>query len=128
MVKSNLEEKTYKIFGYKGKQVRDNIHSYDVARFIEEFIKASGSAEVYNLGGGKDNTCSILEAFDIVSSITGKKMKYEYVDKNREGDHICYYSNLRKMKAHYPDWSITKPIKTIFEEIVTLWRKRLNIK
>jgi CDP-paratose 2-epimerase len=121
LVKSNLEGRTYKIFGYKGKQVRDNIHSYDVARFIDEFIKAPRSGEVYNLGGGKENTCSILEAFDIVASMTGKKMRYEYVDKNREGDHICYYSDLRKMKQHYPNWSITKPLESIFSEIVNAW-------
>ncbi len=126
LVKSNLEGRTYKIFGYKGKQVRDNIHSYDVARFIDEFIKAPRSGEVYNLGGGKENTCSILEAFDIVASMTGKKMQYEYVDKNREGDHICYYSDLRKMKQHYPNWSITKPLESIFSEIVGAWSHRFE--
>jgi len=108
LVKCNLEEREYTVFGYKGKQVRDNIHSYDVARFIEEFIKAPRVAEVYNLGGGKDNTCSVLEAFDIISKISGKPMKYKYDETNRIGDHICYYSDLRKMKAHYPNWDITK--------------------
>lgn len=124
LVKCNLEGKTYTVFGYKGKQVRDNIHSYDVARFIEEFIKAPRIAEVYNLGGGKDNTCSILEAFDIVSSISGKEMKYIYNETNRIGDHICYYSDLRKMKAHYPTWGITKSLKVTFEEIVGAWKGR----
>lgn len=127
LVKTNLEEKTYTIFGYKGKQVRDNIHSYDVARFIEEFIKAPRSGEVYNLGGGKDNTCSILEAFAIVESFSGKPMKYVYEDKNREGDHICYYSDLRKMKAHYPDWDITKSVRDTIGEIVNNWYRRLSI-
>lgn len=126
LVKSNLEARTYKVFGYKGKQVRDNIHSYDVARFIEEFIQAPKSGEVYNLGGGKENTCSILEAFDIVASLTGKKMRYEYVNKNREGDHICYYSDLRKMKQDYPNWSITKPLQLIFSEIVGAWSDKLT--
>ncbi|MEH2436322.1 MAG: NAD-dependent epimerase/dehydratase family protein [Nostoc sp.] len=126
LVKSNLEARTYKVFGYKGKQVRDNIHSYDVARFIEEFIQAPKSGEVYNLGGGKENTCSILEAFDIVTSLTGKKMRYEYVNKNREGDHICYYSDLRKMKQDYPNWSITKPLQLIFSEIVGAWSDKLT--
>ncbi|MFM6198494.1 MAG: NAD-dependent epimerase/dehydratase family protein, partial [Dolichospermum sp.] len=83
LVKSNLEARTYKIYGYKGKQVRDNIHSYDVARFIEEFINNPRCGEVYNLGGGKNNTCSILEAFDLVAALSGKPMQYEYVDKNR---------------------------------------------
>ncbi|OWY66432.1 NAD-dependent epimerase [cyanobacterium TDX16] len=126
LVKCNLENRTYKVFGYKGKQVRDNIHSYDVARFIEEFIQTPRCGEVYNLGGGKDNTCSILEAFELVASLTHKKMQYEYVDKNREGDHICYYSDLRKMQNHYSNWSITKPLKLIFSEIVTTWIKRLQ--
>jgi CDP-paratose 2-epimerase len=126
LVKCNLEEKEYTVFGYKGKQVRDNIHSYDVARFIEEFIKAPRIAEVYNLGGGKDNTCSILEAFDIISKISGKPMKYKYDETNRIGDHICYYSDLRKMKSHYPDWDITKSLQTTFEEIYDAWIQREN--
>jgi CDP-paratose 2-epimerase len=126
LVKCNLEEKEYTVFGYKGKQVRDNIHSYDVARFIEAFIKAPRIAEVYNLGGGKDNTCSILEAFDIISKISGKPMKYKYDETNRIGDHICYYSDLRKMKDHYPDWDITKSLQTTFEEIYTAWIQREN--
>ncbi|PYF75454.1 NAD-dependent epimerase/dehydratase family protein [Pedobacter nutrimenti] len=124
LVKCNLEEKEYTVFGYKGKQVRDNIHSYDVARFIEEFIKAPRIAEVYNLGGGKENTCSILEAFDTISAISGKEMKYIYEETNRIGDHICYYSDLRKMREHYPQWGITKSLKTTFEEIYESWTKR----
>jgi CDP-paratose 2-epimerase len=124
LVKCNLEEKEYTVFGYKGKQVRDNIHSYDVARFIEEFIKAPRVAEVYNLGGGKENTCSILEAFDIISKISGKPMKYKYDETNRIGDHICYYSDLRKMKEHYPNWDITKSLQTTFEEIYQAWIQR----
>jgi CDP-paratose 2-epimerase len=125
LVKCNLEEKEYTVFGYKGKQVRDNIHSYDVARFIEEFIKSPRIAEVYNLGGGKENTCSILEAFRIAESFSGKKMMYRYEDKNREGDHICYYSDLRKMKSHYPGWDITKSLQDTIGEIVENWQKRL---
>jgi CDP-paratose 2-epimerase len=124
LVKCNLEEKEYTIFGYKGKQVRDNIHSYDVARFIEEFINAPRIAEVYNLGGGKDNTTSILEAFKSIENISGKAMKYKYDDTNRIGDHICYYSDLRKMKEHYPNWGITKNLQTTFEEIYEAWVKR----
>ncbi|MDH4459942.1 MAG: NAD-dependent epimerase/dehydratase family protein [Flectobacillus sp.] len=124
LVKCNLEEKKYTVFGYKGKQVRDNIHSYDVARFIEEFINAPRIAEVYNLGGGKENTCSILEAFDIIAGISGKAMRYNYEEANRIGDHICYYSDLRKMKSHYPNWNITKSLNTVFEEIYLSWLKR----
>lgn len=121
LVKVNVTEGKYNVFGYKGKQVRDNIHSFDVARFIDEFIKNPRSGEVYNLGGGRDNSCSILEAFSIVESITGKKMNYEYVDKNREGDHICYISDLSKMREHYPNWDITISLNEIFEQIVQAW-------
>ncbi len=121
MVKVNVNDGLYKVFGYKGKQVRDNIHSYDVARFVDEFIKNPRSGEVYNLGGGRENSCSILEAFSMVENITGKKMNYEYVDKNREGDHICYISDLSKMKEHYPDWDISISLNEIFEQIVKAW-------
>jgi CDP-paratose 2-epimerase len=124
LIRCNLEGRTYNIYGYKGKQVRDNIHSLDVARFIDAFIQAPRMAEVYNLGGGKENTCSILEAFTLAESITGKPMQYTYVDKNREGDHICYYSDLRKMQAHYPNWAITKSLKDTFKEIVASWQER----
>ncbi|MGI4805510.1 MAG: NAD-dependent epimerase/dehydratase family protein [Janthinobacterium lividum] len=124
LIKCNLEEKPYTVFGYKGKQVRDNIHSFDVARFIEEFIAAPRVAEVYNLGGGKDNTCSIWEAFDLISGISGKEMKYSYSETNRIGDHICYYSDLRKMKTHYPNWQITKPLEVVFQEIYQSWIER----
>lgn len=124
LVKCNIEGTVYKVYGYKGKQVRDNIHAYDVARFVEEFIKAPRCGEVYNLGGGKENSCSILEAFASVSALTGKEMKQEYVEKNREGDHVCYYSDLSKMRAHYPAWSITKTLDTIFREVVEARVKR----
>jgi CDP-paratose 2-epimerase len=125
LVKSNLEGKKYFIYGYKGKQVRDNIHSYDVVRFMEAFINAPRSGEVYNLGGGKANTCSILEAFSITESFSGKKQMFEYVDKNREGDHICYYSNLGKMRDHYPQWDITISLEETIRQIVENWQKRI---
>jgi CDP-paratose 2-epimerase len=124
LVKCNLENKQYTVFGYKGKQVRDNIHSYDVATFIEAFIDAPRIGEVYNIGGGKENSCSILEAFAIAESFTGIPMQYTYSDTNRIGDHICYYSDLRKMKAHYPEWDITKSLKQTIEEIVQNWKMR----
>ncbi|HNW43897.1 MAG TPA: NAD-dependent epimerase/dehydratase family protein [Elusimicrobiales bacterium] len=124
LVKVNLEGGLYRVFGYKGKQVRDNIHSRDVARFIEAFIAAPRCGEVYNLGGGRGNSCSVLEAFELAEQATGKKMNYEYVEKNREGDHICYISDLRKMKAHYPGWDITIPLPAIFSEIAEAWARR----
>jgi len=117
LVKCNIEGRPYKVYGYKGKQVRDNIHSLDVARFIHAFYENPRVGEVYNIGGGRENSTSILEAFESIASISGKPMKWEYVDKNREGDHICYISDLSKMRAHYPGWDITKSLKTIFSEI-----------
>lgn len=124
LVKCNLEGREYRVFGYKGKQVRDNIHSQDVARFIHAFIRNPRKGEVYNIGGGKGNACSILEAFDLVAQISGKPMRYQYVEENRIGDHICYYSDLNKMRSHYPEWDITIPLRQIFEEIVASWKKR----
>jgi len=125
LVKVNVTGGTYRVFGYKGKQVRDNIHSYDVAMFMERFIENPRCGEVYNIGGGRNNSCSILEAFARVEAITGKKMNYEYVDKNREGDHICYISDLSKMKSHYPGWDITKSLDDIFQETVDSWLSRV---
>jgi CDP-paratose 2-epimerase len=126
LVKCNLEGREYKVYGYKGKQVRDNIHSEDVARFMFEFAQAPRVAEVYNLGGGKGNSCSILEAFARVEAITGKSMKWRYVDENRIGDHICYYSDLRKMRAQFPGWTVSKSLDDIFREIAGSWTARLH--
>ena len=124
LVKCNLEGREYKVFGYKGKQVRDNIHSHDVARFIEEFIKAPRRAGVYNIGGGRANSCSIWEAFEIAAKFSGKKQVYSYVDENRIGDHICYISNLAKMRADYPAWDITISLEETIGQIVDAWRGR----
>ncbi|MDQ2712703.1 MAG: NAD-dependent epimerase/dehydratase family protein [Acidobacteriota bacterium] len=126
LVRCNVEDREYKVFGYKGKQVRDNIHSEDVASFIVAFCHAPRSGEVYNIGGGKGNSCSILEAFKMVEEFTGKTQRYTYVEQNRIGDHICYYSDLRKMKQHYPSWTITRPLRDVFREITNSWQKRLN--
>jgi CDP-paratose 2-epimerase len=117
LVKCNTNETKYNIFGYKGKQVRDNIHSSDVIQFMDLFIANPRIAEVYNIGGGYENSCSILEAFDLTEQITGKKMVYEYIDENRIGDHICYYSDLSKMKEHYPEFGITKNLSYIINNI-----------
>jgi CDP-paratose 2-epimerase len=125
LVRCNLESLEYKIFGYKGKQVRDNIHSEDVANLMYEFYQNPRCGEVYNLGGGKQNSCSILEAFQMVEQISGRKQRHIYMEENRVGDHICYYSDLRKIKAHYPAWAITKPLPVIFQEIAESWQVRL---
>jgi CDP-paratose 2-epimerase len=122
LVKCNLEGREYSVFGYKGKQVRDNIHSEDVAAFIQEFCQAPRVGAVYNLGGGKENSCSILEAFDFAESISGRKMIWTYVDRNRLGDHICYYSDLRKIQADFPNWRITKRLPEIISEIALGWQ------
>lgn len=126
LVKCNLEGREYKVFGYKGKQVRDNIHSEDVARFMWEFSKAPRVAQVYNLGGGKQNSCSILEAFKIAERFSGKPQAYTYVDENRIGDHICYYSDLRKMREHYPNWDIRISLEDTIGQIVESWTTRLH--
>jgi CDP-paratose 2-epimerase len=126
LIRCNLEQREYTVFGYKGKQVRDNIHSEDVAAFIVEFCRSPKCGEVYNIGGGRENSCSILEAFAIVEALTGMPQKYTYVDEHRIGDHICYYSDLTKMKSHYPAWTVTRSLGGIFREIVESWEKRLR--
>lgn len=124
LIRCNVRETEYKIFGYKGKQVRDNIHSFDVANFINFFLQKPRVAEVYNIGGGRDNSISILEAFRLIESISFIPMRYSYVKENRIGDHICYISDLSKMKSHYPGWTITKDLKTTFKEIYNAWMMR----
>jgi CDP-paratose 2-epimerase len=121
LVKCNLEEREYTVFGYKGKQVRDNIHSADVAAFIDAFIAAPRSGEVYNIGGGRANSCSILEAFAMVEACSGKKQRHRYVDEHRIGDHICYISDLSKMRAHFPQWDIRISLEETIRQIVSQW-------
>lgn len=118
LVKVALSGRTYTIFGYKGKQVRDQIHSYDVVRACEEFIAAPRAGEVYNLGGGRENSASILECMQKISDLIGKKIDYTYDPKAREGDHICYISDTRKMRSHYPEWELTKSLDGMVGEIV----------
>lgn len=125
LIRCNVEEREYTIYGYKGKQVRDNIHAYDVARAIETFYEHPQSGMVFNLGGGRANSVSILEAFDRAAQLTGKPMRYQYSDQARAGDHICYISDLTHMKAQLPGWEITKSLDDIFEEIVASWHERL---
>ncbi|MEO6326405.1 MAG: NAD-dependent epimerase/dehydratase family protein [Thermoanaerobaculia bacterium] len=125
LVKCNLERREYKVFGYLGKQVRDNIHAVDVARFIDAFIRDPRRGEVYNLGGGKANSCSVLEAFRLAETYTGITQIHAYAEQNRLGDHICYYSDLRKMKSHYPSWDITISLDETIRQIVEAWRHRV---
>ncbi|MCC6139556.1 MAG: NAD-dependent epimerase/dehydratase family protein [Nitrospira sp.] len=126
LVKTQLSGKMYRIYGYKGKQVRDNIHSFDVARAIEEIYANPRCGEVYNMGGGRENSCSILEAFDMVEELTGKKMHYEYLDQPRAGDHVCYISDLARFQQHYPKWSVTKSLEDVFRDMIAAWDVRLH--
>jgi len=118
LVKSNLEGRVYKVFGYKGKQVRDNIHSSDVARAIHAFIERPSCGAVYNIGGGRANSCSVLEAFALVENVTGRKQRYEYSEQNRLGDHICYISDLKKIKTELKGWDITVSLDEIVEGLM----------
>jgi len=118
LVKVALTGGTYSVFGYQAKQVRDNIHSHDVVRAIEEFAAKPRPGEVYNLGGGRANSVSMLEAIARIEAMTGKRLKWKYVDQARKGDHICYISDLRKLESHYPEWKVTKSLDTIFSEII----------
>lgn len=126
LAKCNLEAREYSIFGYGGKQVRDNLHCHDVAAFIHEFFLKPRCGEVYNLGGGKSNSCSILEAFDMVEALTGTQQLSRYIEQPRVGDHICYYSDLRKAQSHYPHWTVSHSLPDILEEIVQSWSRRLG--
>jgi CDP-paratose 2-epimerase len=118
LVKVALAGDVYNVFGYKGKQVRDNIHSFDVVRAAEEYFKNPRPGEVYNIGGGRENSISILEAFDKIDRLVGKRMRWEYRDEARKGDHICYISDLRKLRSHFPNWKLTYGLDRILEEIV----------
>jgi CDP-paratose 2-epimerase len=126
LVKVAITGGTYSVFGYKGKQVRDNIHSHDVVRAIEEFAANPRPGEVYNLGGGRENSVSVLEAISKIETVSGKKMNWKYVEQNRIGDHICYISNLAKFKSHYPNWRITISLDEIIRQIIAQESLRLQ--
>jgi len=114
----------YTIFGYKGKQVRDQIHSHDVIKAFEEFARNPRTGEVYNLGGGRDNAASVLECIHLIEKIGGLKIDYSYKEQNRIGDHICYISDLRKLRAHFPGWSLTYSLPRIIREMIDAEEKR----
>src|SRR5216683_2436018 len=122
LVKVTLSGGPYSVYGYKGKQVRDNIHSHDVVRAIEEFVANPRPGEVYNLGGGRGNSISMLEAIAKIEQLAGRKLDWHYVEEARKGDHICYISNLRKFQTHYPKWKITRGLDAILEEMVAAQR------
>ena len=115
-----VHQKPYTIFGYKGKQVRDQIESSDVIFAFEEFAKAPRPGEVYNLGGGRGNAASMLESIALIEEISGHKVQQTYSETNRVGDHICYMSDLRKMKEHYPNWGIRMELKEILGRMIEM--------
>jgi CDP-paratose 2-epimerase len=118
LVKVAKAGETYCIFGYKGKQVRDQIHSQDVISAFIEFARRPRPGEVYNLGGGRENSASILECIDKLQQMLGRKVSSTYVDEPRKGDHICYISDLTKFRSHYPNWRIEWPLDRILEKMV----------
>jgi len=117
--------KPYTVFGYKAKQVRDQIHSFDVIRAFEEFAANPRPGEVYNLGGGRENSASVLESIDLIREIGGYEVNWTYNDQNRIGDHICYISDLSKLKTHYPGWSITRSLPAIVKEMIEAEERRM---
>jgi CDP-paratose 2-epimerase len=119
LVKSAFLGIKYSIFGYKGKQVRDNIHAYDLVSAFWEFFQKPRYGEVYNIGGSRHSNCSILEAIEIINKISGKKLNYEISESNRIGDHIWWISDVRKFRSHYPGWEYKYNCSNIIEEIIT---------
>lgn len=117
-----LQEAPYTIFGYKGKQVRDQIHSHDVINAFWHFAQDPRPGEVYNIGGGKDNAASLVESVAMIEARTGKRPQLTYSEKNRVGDHICYYSDLSKLKSHYPTWNLTYSLDDIVDEMIAVMK------
>lgn len=128
LVKTVVSRNSYSIYGYKGKQVRDQLHSFDVVRAVEEFAANPRPGEVYNIGGGRENSASVLESIDLIEQATGNKLNWSYQEKNRIGDHICYISDLTKFKQHYPQWRVTYSLHDILQELVeTEWAKQTRL-
>ena len=117
LMKCTMTGTPYKVFGYQGKQVRDNIHSYDLIQAFDQFFSNPRSGEVYNIGGSRFSHCSMLEGIKMCEEISGRKLQYTYEEDNRMGDHIWYVSDVSKFQSHYPKWSLTKDVRTILGEI-----------
>ncbi len=118
LVKKSLKDKSYNIIGYQGKQVRDNIHSFDLVNCFWEFFKKPKNGEIYNIGGGRYSNCSVIEAINYIENKTGDKIKKKYIDKNRVGDHIWYISDNSKFKKDYPKWSQKYNVYRIIDELI----------
>jgi CDP-paratose 2-epimerase len=115
--KAASTDRTYTIYGYKGKQVRDNIHSYDLVEAFWQFCRAPRVGEVYNMGGSRHSNCSMLEAIELCEKISGRKLNWSYVEDNRIGDHIWWISDVRKFQGHYPAWQYRYDLRGILTEI-----------
>ncbi len=119
LMKCTMLGEPYQVFGYKGKQVRDNIHSYDLVNAFYHFYQQPRVGEVYNIGGSRFSNCSMLEAIQHCQTITDKKLNWNYTETNRMGDHIWWISDVEKFKNHYPNWELTYTITDILKEIFT---------
>ena len=126
LIKCVATEKKYSIFGYKGKQVRDNIHSYDLVNALYNFYLNPRCGEVYNMGGSRHSNISMMEAIEKTEKILGKRANVEYLDKNRSGDHIWYISDVSKFKNHYPEWKYKYDIDMILNEICSVFKENKN--
>lgn len=125
LMKCAITKKPYTIFGYKGKQVRDNIHSWDLVNLFWHFYQDPKQGEAYNVGGGRFSNCSMIEGIHLCETITGNKMDYSYSETNRIGDHIWYISDMSKFKKHYPEWSCKYELQDILTQIFEEMRKRI---
>jgi len=124
LMKCTLTGTPYTVFGYSGKQVRDNIHSADLIQAFDAFHRAPRSGEVYNIGGGRFSNCSMLEAIEFAQEITGRELDWTYEEENRIGDHIWWISDLSRFQTHYPEWKLTYDVPAILEEIAVAGRER----
>lgn len=124
LMKCAYTGRSYNIFGYKGKQVRDNIHSFDLVNAFDHFARHPKPGEAYNMGGSRFSNCSMLEAITLCEELTGRKMQTEYVETNRIGDHMWWISDVSKFRSHYPDWDLTKNVRDILAEILEYNRAR----
>ena len=117
LMKCTVSGRPYRVFGYNGKQVRDNIHSFDLVEAFAAFIDAPRAGEVYNLGGSRHSNCSMLEAINLCEEISGRKLSWTYEENNRIGDHIWWISDVRRFQEHYPKWKFRYGLREILEEI-----------
>ena len=117
LVRCCVEQKAYRVYGYKGKQVRDHIHSHDLASAFWEYLKAPRPAEVYNMGGGRERSCSVIEAINLCERLTGRKLPWTYEEKNRIGDHIWWISDVSRFKKHFPAWTCQYDLQATLAEI-----------